>query len=63
MEDHKHFLEKCLTLAEKGIGYVAPNPMVGCVIVEDGKIIGEGYHEEFGKPHAEVNAIENVKKT
>jgi diaminohydroxyphosphoribosylaminopyrimidine deaminase / 5-amino-6-(5-phosphoribosylamino)uracil reductase len=62
MRNHKHFLEKCLALAEKGIGYVAPNPMVGCVVVYNGEIIGEGYHEEFGKPHAEVNAINDVKK-
>ena len=54
-------MQKCLQLAEKGLGKVAPNPMVGCVVVKDGEIIGEGYHEEFGENHAEVNAIESVK--
>ena len=44
-----------------GMGNVAPNPMVGCVIVHNGLIIGEGYHGEYGKPHAEVNAINSVK--
>lgn len=55
-------MRRCLELAEKGIGSVAPNPMVGCVIEENGKIIGEGYHEAYGKAHAEVNAINAVKK-
>ena len=54
-------MRRCLDLAEKGLGRVAPNPMVGCVIVCDGKIIGEGYHEKYGGPHAEVNAINSVK--
>jgi len=53
-------MRRCLELAELGAGNVAPNPMVGCVIVLDGKIIGEGYHQEFGKAHAEVNAINSV---
>jgi diaminohydroxyphosphoribosylaminopyrimidine deaminase/5-amino-6-(5-phosphoribosylamino)uracil reductase len=48
-------------LADNGLGNVAPNPMVGCVIVHKDRIIGEGYHREFGKAHAEVNAIESVK--
>ena len=45
----------------KGAGKVSPNPMVGCVIVYNNKIIGEGYHEQYGDKHAEVNAIESVK--
>ena len=45
----------------KGLGSVAPNPMVGCVIVHNDEIIGEGYHEFYGGPHAEVNAINSVK--
>jgi len=53
-------MQRCLDLAEKAIGYVAPNPMVGCVIVHNGQIIGEGYHQQFGKAHAEVNAINSV---
>jgi diaminohydroxyphosphoribosylaminopyrimidine deaminase/5-amino-6-(5-phosphoribosylamino)uracil reductase len=54
-------MTRCLELAQKGIGYVAPNPMVGSVIVYKGKIIGEGYHKNYGSHHAEVNAINNVK--
>ena len=48
-------------MAEKGFGQVSPNPMVGCLIVHNGEIIGSGYHKEYGGPHAEVNAINNVK--
>ena len=55
------FMQRCLELALLGMGDVAPNPMVGCVIVCDGIIIGEGYHEKIGGPHAEVNAIRSVK--
>lgn len=54
------FMQRCLDLALLGMGDVAPNPMVGCVIVCDGNIIGEGYHQKFGQPHAEVNAIRSV---
>ncbi|MFK7784024.1 MAG: bifunctional diaminohydroxyphosphoribosylaminopyrimidine deaminase/5-amino-6-(5-phosphoribosylamino)uracil reductase RibD [Crocinitomicaceae bacterium] len=52
---------RCLQLAELGKGNVAPNPMVGAVIVHEGKIIGEGYHQQFGGPHAEVNAVNSVE--
>lgn len=55
------FMQRCLDLALLGMGDVAPNPMVGCVIVHDEKIIGEGYHQIYGGPHAEVNAIRSVK--
>ena len=61
MKTHEHFIEKCITLARKGILNVSPNPMVGCVIVYNDEIIGEGYHQEYGKSHAEVNAIKAVK--
>jgi diaminohydroxyphosphoribosylaminopyrimidine deaminase / 5-amino-6-(5-phosphoribosylamino)uracil reductase len=61
MKSHEHFIDKCISLARKGALDVSPNPMVGCVIVNDGKIIGEGYHKEYGKNHAEVNAIHSVK--
>lgn len=55
---NKHnYMKRALELASKGMGSVNPNPLVGAVIVKDGKIIGEGYHEEFGKAHAEVNAF------
>jgi len=55
------FMRRCLELAMKGRGSVSPNPMVGSVIVHEGRIIGEGYHERFGGPHAEVNAITSVQ--
>ena len=51
----------CLQLAKQGLGKVSPNPMVGCVIVKNGEVIGQGYHEYFGGPHAEVNAITNIE--
>jgi len=51
---------RCLALARLGAGNVAPNPMVGCVIVCCGKIIGEGFHQEYGESHAEVNAVNAV---
>ena len=52
---------RCLQLAENGSGYVAPNPMVGAVLVYENRIIGEGYHQQYGGPHAEVNCINSVK--
>lgn len=61
MSTPETFMQRCLDLALLGMGDVAPNPMVGCVIVHDGIIIGEGYHQKFGQPHAEVNAIRSVK--
>ena len=54
-------MKRCIELANKGIGHVYQNPLVGSVIVYNGKIIGEGYHQNYGKAHAEVNAIANVK--
>ena len=54
-------IKKCIELAKRGIRNVSPNPMVGSVIVYNGKIIGEGYHENYGSHHAEVNAIASVK--
>ncbi len=62
MSVHEKYIKKCLKLAVKGFGNVAPNPMVGCVIVHQGKVIGEGYHQKYGGPHAEINAINSVKK-
>lgn len=55
------YMARCIQLACNGLGAVSPNPMVGAVIVSDGKIIGEGYHRKYGEPHAEVNAISSVK--
>lgn len=52
-----------LELAEKGRGNASPNPMVGAILVKDNKIIGQGYHEQYGKAHAEVNAIKNATES
>ena len=57
----EYYMSRCIELAKKGIGRVAPNPMVGSVIVHNGKIIGEGFHQKYGEWHAEVNAIDSVK--
>jgi diaminohydroxyphosphoribosylaminopyrimidine deaminase/5-amino-6-(5-phosphoribosylamino)uracil reductase len=56
--DDVRFMSHALALATRGEGSVEPNPMAGCVIVQDGEIVGEGWHEQFGGPHAEVNALE-----
>jgi diaminohydroxyphosphoribosylaminopyrimidine deaminase / 5-amino-6-(5-phosphoribosylamino)uracil reductase len=56
----KQFMQRALQLARLGAGTVSPNPMVGCVIVHEGKIIGEGYHQKYGEAHAEVNAVNSV---
>jgi len=61
MSADTQFMQRCLQLASLGLGSTAPNPMVGCVIVHNEKIIGEGYHKQYGGPHAEVNAINTVK--
>ena len=55
-----HYMQRALDLAQKGSGKVSPNPMVGCVIVCDDEIIGEGYHEQYGGLHAEPNAVNSV---
>lgn len=60
MEEEK-YMERCIQLARNGLCNVSPNPMVGAVIVCDGRIIGEGYHIKCGQAHAEVNAIRSVK--
>lgn len=51
------YMARCIQIAQLAKGWVAPNPMVGCVMVHDDKIISEGFHQQFGGPHAEVNAI------
>lgn len=58
--NHEIYMQRCLALAVMGMGSVSPNPMVGCVIVYEDKIIGEGYHQKIGEAHAEVNAIHDV---
>lgn len=57
---HEIYMQRCLELAALGAGNVSPNPMVGAVILHDGKIIGEGYHQKYGEAHAEVNAVNMV---
>tara|TARA_Y100001935_G_scaffold50812_1_gene42376 strand:- start:23 stop:1111 length:1089 start_codon:yes stop_codon:yes gene_type:complete len=54
-----NMMERAIELSKRGRGNVSPNPLVGCVIVKDSKIIGEGYHEIYGGNHAEKNAIDN----
>jgi diaminohydroxyphosphoribosylaminopyrimidine deaminase / 5-amino-6-(5-phosphoribosylamino)uracil reductase len=56
------YMYRCIQLAELGSGRTSPNPLVGSVLVNNGKIIGEGYHEYFGGPHAEVNCLLSVKQ-
>lgn len=58
--EHEFYMQRCIDLALMGAGKVSPNPMVGCVVVHENKIIGEGYHQRFGESHAEVNAINDV---
>ena len=61
MKIQEKHIKRCIELAKNGLGTTYPNPMVGSVIVYDGKIIGEGWHKKAGEPHAEVNAINSVK--
>jgi len=61
MTPDEFFMQRALELAQLGVGQVSPNPRVGCVVVHDNRIIGEGWHQKFGEPHAEVNAINSVK--
>lgn len=60
MEIDEKFMRRALQIARGGMGHVSPNPMVGAVIVRDGRIIGEGYHRRYGEGHAEVNAVASV---
>lgn len=62
MDTDETIMQKCIKLAEKGKGNVSPNPLVGCIIVKDGKIIGKSYHKIFGEEHAEVNAAIDAKR-
>lgn len=57
MTDHSHYMKLALQLAERGRLTVSPNPMVGCVIVKNSEIVGQGYHERAGEPHAEIHAL------
>ena len=57
----EQYMQYAIDLATQGEGRVEPNPMVGCVLVRDNQIIGHGFHEQFGGPHAEVNAIDSAR--
>ena len=61
-EIDKMYMQRCLQLAANGLGRVRPNPLVGCVIVKNGRIISEGYHQEYGHNHAERNALLHASK-
>lgn len=61
-QEDNYYMKKALELAKLGIGAVNPNPLVGCIIVKNGKIIGQGYHMKYGEAHAEVNAINSAKE-
>jgi len=60
MMNDTDFMRQALELAKKGEGFVEPNPMVGCVLVQDGQVIGQGYHTQFGHAHAEIEAIRSA---
>ncbi len=62
MNQHEKYMQRALDISKQGIGHTHPNPMVGCVLVYNNTIIAEGYHEQYGGAHAEVNAINNVKE-
>ena len=57
---HEPYMRRCLQLAQLGAGCVAPNPLVGAVLVHHERIIGEGYHHQYGESHAEVHCINSV---
>ena len=57
------FMARALALAERGLYTTTPNPRVGCVIVKDGEVVGEGWHQRAGLPHAEVNALADAAHT
>ena len=62
MNNHEYYMRLALKLAQKGRGFVSPNPLVGALIVKDGQIIGRGYHQRYGDHHAEVNAFQDAGK-
>ncbi|MEO1615234.1 MAG: bifunctional diaminohydroxyphosphoribosylaminopyrimidine deaminase/5-amino-6-(5-phosphoribosylamino)uracil reductase RibD [Planctomycetota bacterium] len=57
----KPWMRRALELAARGEGFVEPNPMVGCVIVKEGRKIGEGFHQRVGGPHAEIEALRSIE--
>src|SRR5207244_13617526 len=56
----QHFMQHALALARKGVGLASPNPMVGCVIVREGQIVGEGFHQYEWRDHAEIVALKSA---
>ncbi|KAK4770325.1 hypothetical protein SAY87_030857 [Trapa incisa] len=58
--DDGYYIRRCVEIARKAVGCTSPNPMVGCVIVKDGKVVGEGFHPKVGQPHAEVFALRDA---
>ena len=60
MDQHAQYIDRCISIALNGLGHVAPNPMVGCVIVNGHNIVSEGFHKAFGGPHAEIEALNNL---
>lgn len=62
MTTDEKYMRRAIQLAKCGEAAVAPNPMVGAVIVKDDRIIGEGYHRRYGGPHAEVNAVNSTEE-
>ena len=62
-DDNQRMMRRALELAMRGRGFVEPNPMVGCVITRQGRVIGEGLHERYGGPHAEPNALANCTES
>ena len=60
MNIHEKYIKRCIEIAKNGLGITRPNPMVGCVIVYNNSIIGEGFTSAYGGNHAEVNAINSV---
>ena len=63
VQSHEHYMQRALELATRGSGCTSPNPLVGSVVVRDGVILGEGWHEVYGQAHAEVNAIKHARNS
>lgn len=63
MNKNEKYIQLCFELARHGMGSVAPNPMVGAVVVKNGEVIGKGYHQKYGEPHAEPNAISSATQS
>jgi len=61
MTNDEDIMQKCIQLSLKGKGHVSPNPLVGCIIIKDGRVIGKGFHSKFGEEHAEANAVNDAK--